>query len=97
MLVMFVWSKVKFGTVHPEINQMLDADAVDLYILPDWDIPFVEDPLRESSGERDVLHRLYKSELESRGLPFTEVKGDEDLRLKHAVQTIDVLSKYREI
>lgn len=96
MLVMFIWSKAKFGSVHPEINQMLDSDPVDLYILPDWDIPFVEDPLRESSGERDVLHDLYKSELVTRGLPFTEVKGDQELRLKHALQTIDVLRKYRK-
>ena len=97
MLVMYIWGKVKFGSAHPEISQMLDDDTVDLYILPHWDIPFVEDPLRESNGDREVLHRLYKKELEKRSLPFTEVKGDEDMRLKLASQSIDVLWKYHEI
>jgi len=97
MLVMYIWGRVKFGSAHPEISQMLDDDTVDLYILPHWDIPFVEDPLRESNGDRDVLHRLYKKELEGRSLPFTEVKGDEEMRLKIATQSIDVLWKYKEI
>jgi len=97
MLVMYIWGQVKFGSAHQEIEQMLKDDHVDLYILPDWEIPFVEDPLRESNGDREVLHRLYKKELIKRSLPFTEVKGDEEMRLKIATQTIDVMWKYREI
>jgi len=94
LLVIYVWSMHKYGSVDPELVTMLEAHKVDLYLLPHWDIPYVAEPLRESEHEREELYYKYLRELQERHLPYMEVKGDRLTRVNLASQTINTFKKY---
>lgn len=95
LLVLYMWSKIKYNSVHQEIADLLSANEVDLYILPFWDVPYKSDPLRENPENREEFYHLYLNELKKRHLPYLTVKGSSDQRLEIARQTIDTLKKYK--
>jgi nicotinamide riboside kinase len=62
----------------------------DLYILADTDIPWEPDPFqREGPEVREMLHRQFQNELNSRRLPFVLVSGSVEERIRQAVTAID--------
>ena len=75
MLVLKIWSLVKYGRVDPFITKALRAQAPAAYLLCKPDIPWEPDPLRESAGKRDYLFDLYRSELENMSVPYLVVEG----------------------
>lgn len=87
-------SKVWFDWVyqrHPDwFENAIDEHPVSLYLLCQPDIPWEPDSLRENGGEvRNELFEIYKKELQQRNLPFVEIGGDGDERLKNAIAAID--------
>lgn len=88
LLVLIVWSEVRFGQSHPWILETfasrLDADNRH-YLLCDCDIPWQPDPLRESADSRPELFELYKQKLDYFGLPYTVVSGSREQRLSAAL------------
>ena len=62
MLVIKIWSLVKYGRCHPWIEQQLQNDD-SIYFLCKPNIPWVADPLRESPDDRERLFLLYEKEL----------------------------------
>ncbi|MEL6388735.1 MAG: ATP-binding protein [Bacteroidota bacterium] len=86
MLVLYVWSKYKYGRCEPWIERMLEERRCDLYILPHFDIPYEPDPLRENPSDRDVLFRYYQQELSYRQLPHIIVHGSSAERQKTALE-----------
>ena len=95
LLVLKIWSMVKYKSVHPWITVLLQDDKPDLYILPDCNIPFEEDPLRESHGlshdTRLDLRQLYIDELNKMGIPWISVTGTPEQRLSQAMNRVDIL------
>jgi len=91
LLVIKVWSKVKYKSVHPWITVLLQEAPPDLYILPDYNIPYEEDPLREHPDERDMLHAIYLDELNKLNIPWMSVMGTPKERLLQASKRIDAL------
>ncbi len=89
LLVIKVWSQVKYGSVHPWLTVLLEDAIPDLYILPDWDIPYEEDPLREHPDDRKMLHDNYVDELNMQIAPWGSVTGSKAERLKQAVKRVD--------
>ena len=79
LLVLIVWSEVKFGHCDEYIlkifKQQLDGANPRHYILGDWQIPWESDPLRENPGEREQLFRLYQAKLKDYGIDYTAVSG----------------------
>ena len=86
MLVLKIWSLVKYGRVDPFIEEALRARAPAAYLLCKPDIPWEPDPLRESAGERDYLYDLYRSELESMRVPYLVVEGTVKERIAQVQQ-----------
>lgn len=78
LLVLIVWSEVKFGScdkwILEQFIQALGASSRH-YILCDWQIPWEPDPLRESPAEREELFRLYQAKLKDFGIDYTAVSG----------------------
>lgn len=95
ILVIYMWSSIKYGEVDPEIAEALEKEEVDLYILPHWDIPYKSDPLRENPEDREEYYQLYLDEIKKRHFPFLTVAGSPAHRLEIARQTIDTLKKYK--
>lgn len=68
-LVIAVWSAVKYGRVHPEIEAAAAALDYDLILLCAPDLPWDPDPLREAPDavDRWRLFRRYQAKLAKSG------------------------------
>ncbi len=89
LLVLRVWWEVKFGVLPQELAQALAKAAPSAYLLTKPDIPWVPDPLRESGGDRDGLHRRHQRVVAASGCPYAELGGDLRSRLNAAKGHID--------
>jgi NadR type nicotinamide-nucleotide adenylyltransferase len=65
--------------------------AYAVYLLCDTDIPFAPDPQRCFPDEagRAMCRRLWRETLESRGLPFAEIKGAWPERERRAIAAVE--------
>ena len=88
MLVMTVWSEVRFGQSSPYIQAQLAQQRFDHYFLCFPDIPWEEDPLREHPTMRDELFHRYHQKLLELKLPYTLIKGGNEERMRVAMKVI---------
>ncbi len=95
LLVIKIWSLVKYGRCHPFILQQIDKQSYAHYLLCDIDIPWTDDPLREHPDFREELFQMYESELISYGFPYTIIQGNSEERILKAAQIIDSLTDSR--
>ncbi len=75
MLVLRVWSEVRFGKTAPFIREQLRADRVDFYLLCKPDLAWTFDPLRENPHDRDALYLRYREHLDQLAVPYAEIQG----------------------
>lgn len=88
MLVMKIWSEVKYGRVHPFILDQYRRRKYDLVLLMSPDLPWVDDPLREHPEKREELFEMYKSNLESGNFIFEIISGQDKNRLENALSAM---------
>lgn len=88
LLVIKIWSEVKYGEVAPEIMTLIGKRHYDLYLLTYIDIPWEDDPQREHPDRRQELYDRYVKELQAQTSPIVEIKGSRDERRKQAIQAI---------
>ena len=91
LMVIKIWSVVKYGTVNPWIEMQLEMNLPDYYILTFFDIPYEDDPLRESPEKRPELFDLYEAAVKKTGVPYTIVQGSHVNRLNEAIRTINTI------
>jgi NadR type nicotinamide-nucleotide adenylyltransferase len=89
LVVLKIWSEVKYGYCLPEIAEKMATQKYDLHLLSFIDIPWVDDPQREHPDKREYLYDLYKKELTNSGIAFVEVKGLHQKRTETAIAAID--------
>ena len=89
MTVFKVWSDAKYGRCHPWILYRLENQEYDHIFLCKPDIPWEEDPLRESEHDRDRLFDRYMAEISKRKIPFTIISGNN--RLDQAAVVVERL------
>lgn len=75
LLVLLVWSEVKYGRVAPWIVQTLREHPADLYLLCRPDLPWEPDPLRENPDDREDLFVLYQQKANQLELPYRIIAG----------------------
>ena len=51
----------------------------------------MEDPQRNLAQQRDIMHARFRTELQARGLPYVEVRGDWLARRAAAIEAVDAL------
>lgn len=88
LIVIKIWSEVKFGKVDEDIIRLMSARTYDLYLLTYIDVPWENDPLREHPERREELYGLYLSELKKLSTPYVEVRGQIEQRTKISVEAI---------
>ena len=88
MLVMKIWSEVKYGRVHPFILDQYRRRKYDLVLLMSPDLLWIEDPLREHPEKREELFEMYKSNLVSGNFIFEIISGPGKIRLKNALSAL---------
>ena len=75
LLTILIWLEVKFNIADDHLLDLWLSSPVDLYFLCMPDIPWVDDPLRESPLDRDQLSGLYKKYLIKYQKTYAEVSG----------------------
>jgi len=78
----------------PQIEEIIDKQNFDLWLLLDVDVPWVNDGTREFDKERTIHFNRIKEELDIRGINYRIISGSnyED-RLKKAIFEVNKLLK----
>ncbi|MAP53644.1 ATP-binding protein [Altibacter sp.] len=63
------------------------------YFLTYIDTPWISDNLRDRPHDRSTLFRIFETELQHQGLPYTILRGSNNQRLKSAIEQIKKLLK----
>ncbi len=82
--VVKIWSEFRFGFCHQWTLEQLRLRRPDHYLLCLPDLPWEPDPQRENPNDRDTLLGIYRRELTSLGVTFSEVWGHGELRFRNA-------------
>lgn len=82
LLTIKIWSEYKYGSCDNWITSTLSNNLPDLYILCKPDFTWVYDPLRENPNDREELYNIYLTEIKKLNVPFIEVGGSIEGRLK---------------
>ena len=89
LLVIKIWMESAFGVCPNWILEEIQTRKYDLYLLPDIDLPWVPDPLREHPNERLFFKNWYERELLAAKVPFQIVSGIGELRIENAILAIE--------
>lgn len=76
------------------LEDIISTRHYDLYLLLDIDIPWVEDPLRDRPNDRGLLYSIFEQELLNRNLPYKKISGNEEERLKAAIECVEEKFNY---
>jgi NadR type nicotinamide-nucleotide adenylyltransferase len=93
--VMKVWCEFVFGKCHQWIIDQIVVSSCDHYFLCNNDLPWVKDELREYPDleSREKLYNIYKDIMINQSVPWTEIHGNAEIRLKVALEALSKLPK----
>jgi nicotinamide riboside kinase len=88
-----VWSEYVFGRCETWILDEIERRKYDAYLLCNTDLPWAHDPLREypDVGVRERLYHIYKDILVNQSVPWAEIRGAGDERLRGAIGAVERL------
>ena len=91
--VIKVWSENTYGHCNREILEQIAQRKYDLYLLTNIDIPWEDDPLREHSSPelRNYFYNQYKDIVMNSGVPWIDISGDHEERVRSAVAAIKLI------
>jgi NadR type nicotinamide-nucleotide adenylyltransferase len=91
MYVMKVWSEYVFDKCHSWILKQITERKYDLYLLCNVDLPWVKDELREypDLASRQKLYHYYKDAMINQSIPWIDISGDYNERLKKAIEAVN--------
>lgn len=94
-----VWCEYVFNQTPQEIEDLVQEQDFDLYLLCDIDLEWTYDPLRENPdlNERKTIFALYQKFLDEIKANYFIVSGKGDLRLSHALETINTVCKDKTV
>jgi NadR type nicotinamide-nucleotide adenylyltransferase len=93
MYVMKVWCEFVFDRCHHWILNRIAERKYDLYLLCNVDLPWVKDELREYPDlvSRQKLYHHYKDIMVNQNVPWINISGNYEERLKKAIDAVDLL------
>ena len=91
MYIMKVWCEFVFNECHNWILNKIVERKYDLYLLCNVDLSWVKDELREYPDlkTREKLYHIYKDILINQNIPWVDISGNYDERLKKAIEATD--------
>ena len=95
MYVMKVWCEFVFGKCHQFILDQIAKRRYDLYLLCGIDLPWTHDELREypDEGPRQKLYEMYKNIMQNQFVPWVEINGNYEQRIRKAINAVDSILK----
>lgn len=93
MYVMKVWCEFVFDKCHHWILNRIVERKYDLYLFCNVDLPWVKDELREYPDleNRQKLYHYYKDIMVNQNVPWVDISGTYEERLKKAIIAVDNL------
>lgn len=91
LLVIRIWSEVRFGRCDTQIAIEDEKRHYDLILLTSPDLPWEPDPLREHPEGRERLFQLYYRKLLRKSNPFTVIHGSGEERTQKAADRIRLI------
>jgi len=89
LIITKVWFREVYGRVPEWIDESLEGSAIDLFILCNYDLDWISDPVRENPGARRmVLFEQYRKEIELLGVAWELVSGIGQERYSNAQDAI---------
>jgi nicotinamide riboside kinase len=88
LLVLRIWLDERFGCWPAVLEELWRAAAPRLYVLTTPQMPWEPDPLRENPHDRDRLHQRYVQWLVANDVPWLEVRGTVEERLRQVMAKI---------
>ncbi len=89
--VIKVWSEFVFNKCDNRILTSIVNRHCDLYLLCNTDLPWVKDELREYPDleTREKLYHYYKESMINQPVPWVEISGNYEDRLKMAIDAVN--------
>ena len=75
-----IWSLEKYGKCDPLISKMISKVNYDCILLTKPNIPWVNDPLRESPYNRDDLFQKFEEEMQKLEMSYYIIDGKKTVR-----------------
>jgi NadR type nicotinamide-nucleotide adenylyltransferase len=98
LIITKVWLDVAYGYCPEWIDSAIRQSNIDLYLLCNLDIPWVEDSVRENGGDmRKKLFQIYEQLLRDYKLKYMVIAGTGGLRLHNAISAIHQFCSTRHI
>jgi NadR type nicotinamide-nucleotide adenylyltransferase len=91
LIVVQIWSEVKYGRCDAWILEQIRVRDYDLYLLCGTDIPWEFDVQREHPTFRNELYAVYLETLKKYPKNYVELVGNKVTRLNDSIQKIDTL------
>jgi NadR type nicotinamide-nucleotide adenylyltransferase len=92
LIITKVWFDLVFETCPAWVCDHIRSSEIDLFLVCNTDLPWIEDAVRENGGEkREQLFQLYCNEIQSFGFEYEIVNGFGAVRTENA---IGALSKH---
>lgn len=89
LIITKVWFDLVFGKCPEWVCDHIRSSEIDLFLVCNTDLPWIEDPVRENGGEkREQLFQLYCSEIRSFGFEYEIVNGFGDARRENAISAL---------
>jgi NadR type nicotinamide-nucleotide adenylyltransferase len=83
-----LWHERYMGARCPDVDAIGARDKVDLYLLGETEIPFVQDGVRDGERIREWMHGRFVEELSKLTVPTIRLRGSRDSRLAEASTAI---------
>ncbi len=91
MVTTTIWSEVLFGDCPHWIRQAAEQRRYDLYLLLDYDVPWVDDRQRYLPHARGEFFDRCRQALESGRRPYCILRGSWEQRLEDACRQVSAL------
>ena len=89
LIITKIWFEYCFGEVLQFLTNAMEKPVFDFYLLCDYDLEWIPDPVREHGDDRAYFFNLYKAEIEKTQRPFAIVSGTGEDRVLNAIKAIE--------
>ena len=98
LIITRTWLHLVYKEVPAWIDDVIRQGKWDLFLLCNYDIPWISDPVRENPGAMRIkLFEMYRDQIRKLGIPYTVISGSGDVRYANALAAVqEFLATARE-
>ncbi len=88
LIITKIWFSECYNKIPEWMNTAIYEQNVQLYLLCQPDLLWEYDAVRENAHNRQYLYNCYKKEIEQLSIPFSEISGLGNIRIKNAIDAV---------